>query len=289
MKTIDRLLKMVKSGGGTSVGSVMPHKCGSHCLGPLTFHSQAVGVMVHLSQGSRLAERRADTFRNGLVFSSRQVKVNERIHLRVLKDVSNWHGALRVGFTTVPPSDRSLPLPGMAIPDLTRSPGHWAAPVHELCCLTGSELEFWVSAHGSCYVSSKNSMRHKLLTGVDISRPLWAMIDIYGQTCSVFLLGSEQKSLLCTKRSCPSMDPLPPPHNTQSTLSPDVSRLSENSDDCISCFDMELPADTFCVVCMVREARITLPCGHRCLCKHCVSKVSQQFGVCPLCRHQISA
>lgn len=144
---------------------------------------------MRLSQGCRLAERTGKTFRNGLVFISRPVKVQERILLRVEKDLMNCQGALRVGFTNVPPSARSQPLPDMAIPNLTDISGHWAAPVHESYCQAGSELEFWVSNGGSLYITSNNIRQHKLLTGVDLSKPLWAMIDIYGQTCSIFLLG----------------------------------------------------------------------------------------------------
>ncbi|XP_023146477.1 E3 ubiquitin-protein ligase NEURL3 [Amphiprion ocellaris] len=258
--------------------SEVTHRCGPLCLGPLIFHCQAVGDMVRLSQGGRLAEKTKDTFKNGLVFSSRTVKTQERIRLRVERDSFIWNGALRVGFTNVSPSSRSLPLPPMAIPDLTSRPGHWAVPIPESLCQAGSELEFWVSSGGSIYVSN-NSSQWKLLTGVDLSQPLWAMIDIYGQTCSILLLGSKIRGF-CTRRSCPAPEPI---------TSPDVSSLSGSTDDCISCLDMEISADKGCVVCMVREASVLLPCGHQCLCHHCSSKVSQQFGTCPLCRHKISS
>ncbi|XP_008280521.1 E3 ubiquitin-protein ligase NEURL3 [Stegastes partitus] len=271
---------MAKDSDNTNsvAASETTHRCGPLCLGPLTFHDQAVGSMVRLSQGARRAERTENTFRNGLVFSSRTVKVQERIRLRVERDLFNWNGALRVGFTTVSPSSRALPLPSLAIPDLTNNPGHWAAPVHESWCQAGSEVEFWVSAGGSLYASS-NSGQHKLLTGVDLSRPLWAMIDIYGQTCSILLLGSEKKGL-CTRRSCPAPEP---------TTSPNVSSLSPTADDYISCLDMEFPADRGCVVCMVRKATVVLRCGHQCLCNSCCVRVSQQFGTCPLCRSSISS
>ncbi|XP_022055542.2 E3 ubiquitin-protein ligase NEURL3-like [Acanthochromis polyacanthus] len=254
------------------------HRCGLLCLGPLTFHRQAVGDMVRLSQGGRLAEKTKNTFRNGLVFSSRTVKTQERIRLRVERDSFNWNGALRVGFTNVSPSSRSLPLPSMAIPDLTNRPGHWAAAVPESFCPAGTELEFWVSSSGSMYISN-NSSQGKLLTGVDLSQPLWAMIDIYGQTSSILLLGSKIKGF-CTRRSCPAPEPI---------TSPDVSSLSGSTDDCISCLDMEISADKVCVVCMGREASVLLPCGHQCLCLRCSSRVCQQFGTCPLCRHKISS
>ncbi|XP_044052093.1 E3 ubiquitin-protein ligase NEURL3 [Siniperca chuatsi] len=287
---------MVKESGNENsvAGSEMSHRCGRSCLGPLTFHCQSVGDMVRLSQGCLLAERREDTFRNGLVFSSRPVKVQERIRLRVEKDLFNWHGALRVGFTNVPPSARSLPLPQMAIPNLTDLPGHWAAPLHESYCQSGSELEFWVSCGGTIYVTSNNIRQHKLLTGVDLRQPLWAMIDIYGQTCSIFLLGSEKRGLFCTRRSCPAPERLTLPNvDNHFSLIPDASSLYGNSEERISCLDTEVPGGEGrvmdCVVCMVKEARITLPCDHRCLCNHCASRVFQQFGTCPLCRQEIRA
>ncbi|XP_076746574.1 E3 ubiquitin-protein ligase NEURL3-like isoform X1 [Maylandia zebra] len=264
--------------------SEVSHRCSSRCLGPLTFHNQAVGEKVRLSHGGRLAEKTENTFKNGLVFSNRPVKIQEKIHLRVQRDSTNWEGALRVGFTTVPPSSRSLPLPCMAIPNLTDKPGHWAVPVNESYCQAGSELKFWVSHGGSIYVAVSNR-RYKWLTGVDLSQPLWAMIDVYGQTRSILLLGSEKKDLFCTKRSCPAPEPLTSPDAYSHFGS--VSDFS--CDDCISCLDMKMPGDITCVVCMVKEARITLPCGHRCLCRHCNSRVFQEFGTCPLCRHKIRA
>ncbi|XP_069555760.1 E3 ubiquitin-protein ligase NEURL3 [Brachyistius frenatus] len=269
------------------VRSEASHRCGLLCLGPLTFHPQATGNMVRLSQGCRLAERNMRTFRNGLVFTNRPVKIREKIHLRVEKDVHNWQGALRVGFTNVSPSER--PLPSMAMPDLTDCTGHWAAPLRDSYCRAGSVMEFWVSGGGNVFFTSNNSKK-KLLSGVDISQPLWAMIDIYGQTCSIFLLGSKKKGVLYTRRSCPAHETLTSPDiDNPFTLIPDDSRLQGNRDDCMSCLDVDISADEVCVVCMVRAARITLPCGHQCLCKRCNYKVSKHFGTCPLCRHMIRA
>lgn len=167
----------------------LSHWCSHSCLGPLTFHCQAVGEEVSLSHGFRLATRRATTFRNGLVFSSRPLKIQERICLKLGSKTAKWHGALRVGFTNVHPAARSLPLPPMAIPDLTEKPGHWAAPVPEHLTQAGLRLDLWVSKGGSVYIQSNNSITYKLFSGVDLSKPLWAVIDLYAQTKSVFLLG----------------------------------------------------------------------------------------------------
>lgn len=253
----------------------LSHQCNSSCLGPLNFHSQAVGEKVSLSQGSRLATRPATTFRNGLVFSSRAVEIQERIRLKLVGSVQRWEGALRVGFTTVDPAARQLPLPPLAIPDLTDCPGHWAAPVPEPFSQTDSELELWVSHGGSIYIQNK-TLKCRIQTGVDLSKPLWAMIDVYGQTTSIFLLGSHKRRLLCTRRSCPA-----PEYSPES--------LSLGHDESWSLPGMNAPGGSVddCVVCMVREASVTLPCGHRCLCKRCSSRLIYEFGSCPLCRQNI--
>uniref|UniRef100_UPI0037E7C1C7 E3 ubiquitin-protein ligase NEURL3 n=1 Tax=Semicossyphus pulcher TaxID=241346 RepID=UPI0037E7C1C7 len=267
----------------SDVLSETSHRCNWSCLGPLTFHHQATGSKIRLSQGGHLAERKRDTFKNGLVFSSRPVRPNEKIRLRVEKELHNWHGGLRVGFTNVPPSSMSLPLPAMAIPDITNRPGHWATPVQESLCGVGSELEFWVSSGGSMYVTGCDKHKHKLKTGVDLSRPLWAMIDIYGNTYSIFLLGSKKVTWSSTKTSCPA-----PEHLTSSALNKhnrtiDILSLNGNSDGSISLH--EDLTDEGCVVCMENSARVTLPCAHRCVCIDCYARISQEFGNCPLCRH----
>lgn len=51
----------------------------------------------------------------------------------------------------------------------------------------------------------------------------------------------------------------------------------------ISCIDGMLD----CVACMAKKAKITLPCGHQCLCYSCTSRVVQEIGTCPLCRMEI--
>uniref|UniRef100_A0A3Q2QYA0 E3 ubiquitin-protein ligase NEURL3-like n=1 Tax=Fundulus heteroclitus TaxID=8078 RepID=A0A3Q2QYA0_FUNHE len=263
----------------------MQHSCGRRCLGPLTFHPQAVGDMIRLSEGLRCAERTEETFRGGVVFSNRPVSINERVRVLVQKKVAHWKGALRVGFTNVPPSARTLPLPCMAMPNLTNTQGHWACPVPESCCQEGSVLEFWVSPRGRLWVKFHNNRKRTLPIKVDLSLPLWAMIDVYGQTCSIFLLGSEKKGTLFNKASCPAPEP---PISRPCSISPDYTELSENSDDSLSDLSMEFPPGDGCVVCMVREAEYTLPCGHRCLCVRCTNRVLVQFGTCPLCREEIN-
>ncbi|KAM9463737.1 E3 ubiquitin-protein ligase NEURL3-like [Salvelinus alpinus] len=294
---------MVKEMVSRSLESEPAHICGPQCLGPLTFHKEVVGALVSLSQGARRADRTGVTFRHGLAFSSRPVRPQERVRLRVELCELTWHGAMRVGFTNVLPIARALP--SLAIPDLTDLPGHWAAPVPETCCLPGSELEFWVSHGGRVYFrnanSRKNSRKHKLLKGVDLSCPLWAMIDMYGQTCSVLLLGSEKKEFLGNQKSCPA----PQRRSSCSALQRHTSLNFDNyvnvrqiCDDIHDSYLLPRPANKQtsdcesvedCVVCMSQKACISLQCGHQCLCLQCATRVIQEFGYCPLCRQNIKS
>ncbi|KAK0147294.1 E3 ubiquitin-protein ligase NEURL3 [Merluccius polli] len=268
------------------------HCCGCSCLGPLAFHSAAVGGHISLSWERTLARRKECTFNNGLVFSSRPVRVGEVVSLQVKKQVGRWSGALRLGFTNVAPSSRSLPLPPMAIPDLTDTAGHWAQVVPEPFCYVGSILESWVSHGGNVYCRMMNHKRHKLVEGVDLSKPLWAMLDIYGQTGAVLLLGSQKRKALFSRKSCPLPSPYVSMQSHHYGLDgrevTDLDDLCTNDKNCVCylrkkvCSDLEA-----CVACLDEPATNTLLCGHRCLCHVCTVRVIQEFGTCPLCRHAI--
>ncbi|GLD73939.1 E3 ubiquitin-protein ligase NEURL3 [Lates japonicus] len=63
------------------------------------------------------------------------------------------------------------PLPPIAIPNLTDTPGHWAAPV-QILLREGSELEFWVHLVTPYMSHATTTAAFKLLTGVDLREPL---------------------------------------------------------------------------------------------------------------------
>ncbi|MEQ2177176.1 hypothetical protein GOODEAATRI_001080 [Goodea atripinnis] len=287
----------------------MDHNCGNRCLGPLTFHTWAVGDKIHLTEGCRRAERNEDTFRGGVVFSNRPVRTCEKIRVMVERKVPHWKGAMRVGFTNIPPSARSLPLPCLAMPNLTKTQGHWATPVPESCCEEGLELEFWVSACAHLSVRFHSGRKQKLPIKVDLSRPLWAMIDAQRKRNG----SSKKDPALHLNRALSSnifaVSILIIRHSmkTRMTISPalalktqQVCLLPTSFDFVLSikvevgfslmshnCNFSTLVTDDGCVVCMGQKAEITLPCGHRCLCPHCSFRVLEQFGTCPLCRLEI--
>lgn len=157
-------------------------------MGPLTFHPEVKGRNVKLSAGDRRATRNPLSFRHGVTFSSRPLQVGEKVRMRVERSVPGWHGALRLGFTSVPPG--SVPMCSLAIPDLTDRQGFWAALVPVNQCSPRTELTFWVSRTGNLRIRTDAGFEHEAkMLQMDTSKPIWAMIDVYGQTSAVFLLG----------------------------------------------------------------------------------------------------
>ncbi|KAJ8408529.1 hypothetical protein AAFF_G00251640 [Aldrovandia affinis] len=293
------LNRMKQASEGT--GPPSPHhRCGYSCLGPLTFHTGSVGARLTLGLGARRAERAQKTFQNGLAFSGRPVRVEERIRLRVELCDQHWEGALRLGFTTVPPSPGAPPAP-MAIPDLTNMPGYWAAAVPQTEAQPGSELQFWVDSQGRVVFQGSSGLLYLLLEGVDVQQPLWAVIDVYGQTRAVLLLGSEKKDRFRLRTSCPTSPP--PPvcigdsclcvskgrrcgQNQISVSIPDPQFLATEDRQTVPPTGLHLEEN--CAICLSQSACMTLSCGHRCLCTPCALRVVEQFGFCPLCRQPIT-
>ncbi|XP_030622238.1 E3 ubiquitin-protein ligase NEURL3-like [Chanos chanos] len=191
------------------------HKCGGRCLGPLTFHTEAVGKLVTLSQNARRASRDVSSPRDGLVFSNRPVVKREKVCLRVERCVMAWHGAIRVGFTNEPPE--SVKLTSLDSPELTDQPGITAVAVPAETCFPGSKMKFWIESDGLLTVRAPNGLKYTAQSvNLDLNRPVWAMIDVYGQTATVLLLGSKKKDQILgsSKSSCPV--PYIPPNPTES-------------------------------------------------------------------------
>lgn len=163
------------------------HICGRACLGPLTFHPGAVGNKITLSHGNLRASRDLETFQNGLVFSSRPIGVKEKVTVKVERTLLAWVGAMRVGFTNVCPT--TGPLPSLAVPDLTSRPGYAALPVPTDDCTPGIMVTFWMGSAGQLCFKTSTGKQGCVETSLDLSQPLWAIFDVYGQTTTILLLG----------------------------------------------------------------------------------------------------
>uniref|UniRef100_A0A672KBH8 Uncharacterized protein n=1 Tax=Sinocyclocheilus grahami TaxID=75366 RepID=A0A672KBH8_SINGR len=247
----------------------------------ISFHSDVKGRLITLSDGGRRVTRDESSFCHGLTFSGRAVKTEEKLRLRVERSDGDWHGALRLGFAHVSPEQ--TPLPPLAIPDLTNSPLYAAVIVPEHICRPGSEIEFMLKKNGSVRIRSSDGRTHTEQTTLNPKWPVWAMIDVYGQTTAVTMLGSKMKRWVFTSRSCPNQT------RARQLCYGLVHLISPPKLLPFLALDHEAPACEECVVCYSNVANCRLSCGHKCVCTPCAMRVHMMFGTCPLCRQPLGS
>lgn len=119
-----------------------------------------------------------------------QVHFELQVRLRLSGVHTGWSGALRFGFTSLDPSELvTADIPKYACPDLVTRPGYWAKALPERLALKDNVLSFWADRHGRVFYSINEGEPILFHCGLSISCPLWAIIDIYGITQEVTLLG----------------------------------------------------------------------------------------------------
>ncbi|XP_045607794.1 protein neuralized isoform X1 [Procambarus clarkii] len=159
---------------------------GSSNLPPLTFH-QVCGDNVRISNDGKVA-RRAESFCKGIAFSSRPIKIGERVCLRLLEVSTNWSGVIRFGFTSQDPAGLRDALPKYACPDLTNKPGYWAKALGERFAEQGSVLFYYVDSTGDVHFGINGEERGVFFGGVDTRSQLWGLFDVYGNSTAVEFL-----------------------------------------------------------------------------------------------------
>lgn len=109
---------------------------------------------------------------------------------QITKKQCCWSGALRLGFTSKDPS-RIHPdsLPKYACPDLVSQSGFWAKALPEEFANEGNIIAFWVDKKGRVFYRINDSAAMLFFNGVRTADPLWALVDVYGLTRGVQLLG----------------------------------------------------------------------------------------------------
>lgn len=113
-----------------------------------------------------------------------------QVRLRLSGVHTGWSGALRFGFTSLDPSELvASDIPKYACPDLVTRPGYWAKALPERLALKDNVLSFWADRHGRVFYSINEGEPILFHCGLSIGCPLWAIIDIYGITQEVTLLG----------------------------------------------------------------------------------------------------
>ncbi|GFG39365.1 hypothetical protein Cfor_08318, partial [Coptotermes formosanus] len=87
---------------------------GTNNLPPILFH-QVHGDNIRISRDGTVA-RRAESFCKGVTFSSRPIKVAEKVCVKFLEVSNNWSGVIRFGFTCNDPNNLRYGLPKYACP-----------------------------------------------------------------------------------------------------------------------------------------------------------------------------
>lgn len=151
---------------------------------PLRFH-KVHGQNVILSNGKTRASR-GDSFCKGICFSNRPISINEKVYIRFVETCSSWSGVLRFGFTNIDPITlNNDDLPRYACPDLTNMSGNWAKALGERYAESANLLFFYITRRGDVRYGINGVEKGLFFSGVSMSGPLWALLDIYGNTVSV--------------------------------------------------------------------------------------------------------
>ncbi|XP_055713783.1 protein neuralized isoform X1 [Phlebotomus papatasi] len=157
-------------------------------LPPLTFH-QVHGENIRISNERRVA-RRHESFCKGITFSSRPVRVNERVCVKFNEISNNWSGVIRFGFTYNDPMTLRYGLPKYACPDLTNKPGYWVKALNESYCERDNILFYYVTASGDVHFGINGEEKGVFIPGIETRNPLWTIIDIYGNCTAIEFLDS---------------------------------------------------------------------------------------------------
>ncbi|XP_030752563.1 protein neuralized isoform X1 [Sitophilus oryzae] len=195
---------------------------------PLLFHS-VHGDNVRIMRDGTVAKR-VESFCKGIAFSSRPVKVNEKVCIKFSEISINWSGVLRFGFTSNDPASLRYSLPKYACPDLTNKPGYWAKALAERFCTPNSVLFYYVTSTGAVHFGINGEEKGVFFGGVETRGPLWALIDVYGNSTAVEFvdyrqqLNNSRSNMSPTPASCENS--VPPNHQTSMVPQDPVDRIT---------------------------------------------------------------
>ena len=145
-----------------------------------------------LRSGNLLGKPSLGNFCNGIVFSSLPLGVHQKICLE-LATTSLWSGALRLGVTAVDPARwKPQDLPRYVCPDLTNRNGYWARALKENYASNGARVTFYINAQSQLHYFINNEHKGVLLHNLPTGRPLWALLDIYGNTLAASFVQAGQ-------------------------------------------------------------------------------------------------
>lgn len=113
--------------------------------------------------------------------------------MRFLEISNNWSGVIRFGFTYNDPTTLRYGLPKYACPDLTNKPGYWAKALAERFCERDTILFYYVNAAGDVHFGINGEEKGIFFSGVETRGPLWALIDVYGNSTAIEFIDMRQQ------------------------------------------------------------------------------------------------
>ena len=233
----------------------------------LSFHP-STGPNLSLNGCSSIAWRHEDEYSAGYVFTAVPASIGERIVVQILATENMYIGSLAFGLTSCDPSSLdcdSLPEDSDMLLD---RPEYWVVSKDVASCPPkGDELSFTIKTDGSVEFMKNNSIP-SVFMHVDITQPLWAFWDIYGNTSRIRVLGSTTPNALMPRQVSRTSENLIEPASEASELNQSVEYQ-----ECIVCYEKAVD----CVI---------YTCGHMCLCYECALQQwrGRGGGFCPICR-----
>lgn len=149
------------------------------------FHEKTFGVNIRIENNATKAVRHT-SFDHGITFTDRPININERIHLKILEvdETRQWCGSLAIGFTQVDPNTiNQEDLPKSALPNLSlMNKFSYVKRLYEtlskqLC------IVFYYNPEGAYFIL--DGQEQDISRNIDIKKPLWAVMDIYGNVKAV--------------------------------------------------------------------------------------------------------
>lgn len=100
------------------------------------------------------------------------------------------------------PDDHYKPLIVWFGADLTNKAGYWAKALAERFCERDTILFYYVTTAGDVHFGINGEEKGVFFSGVETRGPLWAMMDVYGNSTAVELLDAKNQLKLNNSRRC---------------------------------------------------------------------------------------
>ncbi|XP_072036012.1 probable serine/threonine-protein kinase pats1 isoform X2 [Amphiura filiformis] len=159
------------------------------------FHPGCHGNNITFTNNNAVATR-TKSYYHGITFSEKPHNLGELVTFLLVEENTSWTGTIRFGLTNNNP-DEIDSLPPFSIPDFSSKSGTWMKQLSEQHNNVGSKIGLVFSNDGSMslFVDGECVETCDLCGAVDVSEPVWIVIDVYGTVTSVRLIPTEADTI----------------------------------------------------------------------------------------------